>query len=70
MSTVNIIWENGRSSSESFRNNGEFYKYMKETTKDSGIYPSGLYTNDAGWITEGYDGDARGRTWVEMKISW
>lgn len=66
MTTIHFVWDDGHTSSESFRDNGEFYSYMR-TMEEEGHYATNMSTNDAEWLLDGYD-DRDGNR-VDIKIS-
>jgi hypothetical protein len=49
--TVFFTWEDGVNSTESFKNNGEFYKYLL-SMKEEKKYPIKLETQNSDWINE------------------
>ena len=49
MTTVNIVWEDGRISNESFRDEEDFFKYLDAMAKD-GHKPEEYESDNPEWI--------------------
>lgn len=44
MQNVTIEWEDGRITTESFKNEDDFFSYLDETKKETGIGTNDFYT--------------------------
>jgi hypothetical protein len=64
METITFTWEDGTTSYESFKDNSEFYTYMKQMAND-GYYPVTMTTDGTDLIGDGWDNNEGKRIEIE-----
>lgn len=67
LTTIYFTWNDWVTSSESFKNNWEFYRYMKYK-KNEWKSPVKMETKNSNWIWEWFDWLNNSR--IDIKIVW
>jgi len=67
LTTVYFTWNDLHSSSESFKDNWEFYRYVNELST-RWLYPTSISTYNEDWIWEWCDDE--NWNYLKMKIIW